>query len=108
MGVITYFLLAGSSSPILKYHFYQRFSFHIGYTPFDRDTQQLEMEAIIAGDYKFEPRASHFIFTFAITAYVFLGPVQRSIGRMFLTLLAHLLLNVLPLMRNPGLRPLKR
>ena len=36
MGVITYFLLAG-------------------YTPFDRDSQQLEMEAIIAGDYKFEP-----------------------------------------------------
>ncbi|KIL68396.1 hypothetical protein M378DRAFT_71318 [Amanita muscaria Koide BX008] len=36
MGVITYFLLAG-------------------YTPFDRDTQQAEMEAIIAGDYKFEP-----------------------------------------------------
>ncbi len=26
-----------------------------GYTPFDRDTQQQEMEAIIAGDYKFEP-----------------------------------------------------
>ena len=39
MGVITYFLLAG-------------------YTPFDRDSQQLEMEAIIAGDYKFEPGAS--------------------------------------------------
>jgi len=37
MGVVTYFLLAG-------------------YTPFDRDTQQLEMEAIIAGDYKFEPK----------------------------------------------------
>lgn len=36
MGVITYFLLAG-------------------YTPFDRDSQQLEMEAIIAGDYNFEP-----------------------------------------------------
>ncbi|GLB40023.1 putative protein kinase superfamily protein [Lyophyllum shimeji] len=36
MGVVTYFLLAG-------------------YTPFDRDSQQLEMEAIIAGDYKFEP-----------------------------------------------------
>ncbi|KAJ3551897.1 hypothetical protein NP233_g12996 [Leucocoprinus birnbaumii] len=36
MGVITYFLLAG-------------------YTPFDRNTQQEEMEAIIAGDYKFEP-----------------------------------------------------
>jgi len=36
MGVITYFLLAG-------------------YTPFDRETQQLEMEAILAGDYKFEP-----------------------------------------------------
>ncbi|KAA1471991.1 Pkinase-domain-containing protein [Dentipellis sp. KUC8613] len=36
MGVITYFLLAG-------------------YTPFDRDNQQQEMEAIIAGDYKFEP-----------------------------------------------------
>jgi calcium/calmodulin-dependent protein kinase I len=36
MGVITYFLLAG-------------------YTPFDRDTQKLEMEAIIAGDYRFEP-----------------------------------------------------
>ena len=26
-----------------------------GYTPFDRVTQQLEMQAIIAGDYKFEP-----------------------------------------------------
>ncbi|KAI0943586.1 hypothetical protein AcW1_002719 [Taiwanofungus camphoratus] len=36
MGVITYFLLCG-------------------YTPFDRDSQQQEMEAIIAGDYKFEP-----------------------------------------------------
>ncbi|KIM74076.1 hypothetical protein PILCRDRAFT_80421 [Piloderma croceum F 1598] len=36
MGVITYFLLCG-------------------YTPFDRDTQQQEMEAIIAGDYAFEP-----------------------------------------------------
>ena len=36
MGVITYFLLAG-------------------YTPFDRDSQQQEMEAIVAGDYKFEP-----------------------------------------------------
>ncbi|KAJ7231306.1 hypothetical protein C8J57DRAFT_1533727 [Mycena rebaudengoi] len=36
MGVVTYFLLAG-------------------YTPFDRDTPQLEMEAITAGDYKFEP-----------------------------------------------------
>ncbi|KZP21322.1 Pkinase-domain-containing protein [Athelia psychrophila] len=36
MGVIVYFLLAG-------------------YTPFDRDTQQQEMEAIIAGDYAFEP-----------------------------------------------------
>lgn len=36
MGVITYFLLAG-------------------YTPFDRDNQREEMEAINAGDYKFEP-----------------------------------------------------
>ncbi|KZT00692.1 Pkinase-domain-containing protein [Laetiporus sulphureus 93-53] len=36
MGVITYFLLCG-------------------YTPFDRETQQQEMEAILAGDYKFEP-----------------------------------------------------
>ena len=36
MGVITYFLLAG-------------------YTPFDRESQQQEMQAIIAGDYKFEP-----------------------------------------------------
>jgi len=36
MGVITYFLLAG-------------------YTPFDRENQQAEMEAIVKGDYKFEP-----------------------------------------------------
>ncbi|EPT03224.1 hypothetical protein FOMPIDRAFT_1022546 [Fomitopsis schrenkii] len=36
MGVITYFLLCG-------------------YTPFDRDTQQQEMQAILVGDYKFEP-----------------------------------------------------
>ena len=26
-----------------------------GYTPFDRDTQNEEMLAIMAGDYKFEP-----------------------------------------------------
>jgi len=37
MGVIVYFLLCG-------------------YTPFDRDTQQQEMEAILAGDYQFEPK----------------------------------------------------
>jgi calcium/calmodulin-dependent protein kinase I len=36
MGVITYFLLAG-------------------YRPFDRENQQLETQAIIAGDYKFGP-----------------------------------------------------
>jgi calcium/calmodulin-dependent protein kinase I len=36
MGVITYFLLAG-------------------YRPFDRENQQLEIQAIIAGDYKFGP-----------------------------------------------------
>jgi len=36
IGVITYFLLCG-------------------YTPFDRDTQYEEMQAIIRGDYKFEP-----------------------------------------------------
>ncbi|KAJ7230839.1 Pkinase-domain-containing protein [Mycena haematopus] len=36
MGVITYFLLAG-------------------YTPFDRDTPEAENEAIIEGDFKFEP-----------------------------------------------------
>jgi hypothetical protein len=34
----------------------------VGYTPFDRDTQQQEMEAIIAGDYKFEPSAWDFLF----------------------------------------------
>jgi serine/threonine protein kinase len=36
MGVITYFLLSGVY-------------------PFDRDTRQAEREAIIAGDYRFEP-----------------------------------------------------
>ena len=30
----------------------------IGYTPFDRDTQQQETEAIIAGAYRFEPGQS--------------------------------------------------
>lgn len=38
IGVITYFLLCG-------------------YTPFDRDTQQEEMQAIINRDFKFEPGA---------------------------------------------------
>jgi len=36
IGVITYFLLCG-------------------YTPFDRDTNLEEMQAILAADYKFEP-----------------------------------------------------
>ena len=39
MGVITYFILCG-------------------YTPFDRNMQQLEMEAIFVRDYKFQPNAS--------------------------------------------------
>lgn len=37
IGVITYFLLCG-------------------YTPFDRDSQQEEMQAIVNRDFKFEPR----------------------------------------------------
>ncbi|KAI5452451.1 Calcium/calmodulin-dependent protein kinase type I [Naganishia albida] len=37
IGVITYFLLCG-------------------YTPFDRDSQYEEMQAIVRGDYKFEPK----------------------------------------------------
>jgi calcium/calmodulin-dependent protein kinase I len=41
IGVITYFLLCG-------------------YTPFDRDTQQEEMQAIINRDFKFEPGACAF------------------------------------------------
>ena len=32
-----------------------RLTYLLGYTPFDRDTQRQEMEAIIAGDYRFEP-----------------------------------------------------
>ena len=40
IGVITYFLLCG-------------------YTPFDRDTQQQEMQAILRRDYKFEPGTCH-------------------------------------------------
>ena len=56
MGVITYFLLAGIH-PISQISCpqYSPQSFYTGYTPFDRDTQQQEMEAIIAGDYAFEP-----------------------------------------------------
>jgi serine/threonine protein kinase len=37
IGVITYFLLCG-------------------YTPFDRDSHVEEMQAILAADYKFEPK----------------------------------------------------
>jgi hypothetical protein len=37
-----------SSSALLTYN-------GAGYTPFDRETQQLEMEAIIAGDFQFKP-----------------------------------------------------
>lgn len=53
MGVITYFLLCGKC-PTWP-HFRAKLFQSLGYTPFDRDTQQQEMEAIIAGDYKFEP-----------------------------------------------------
>ena len=64
MGVITYFLLAG-------------------YTPFDRENQQLEMQAIIAGDYKFEPGL--FLYE-PPQPYLTLGhwDEQRSTGRMCL------------------------
>jgi calcium/calmodulin-dependent protein kinase I len=56
MGVITYFLLAG------MFRAHQLFTLdvsslhvHTGYTPFDRESHLQEREAIIAGDYKFEP-----------------------------------------------------
>jgi len=63
MGVITYFLLAG-------------------YTPFDRENQQLEMQAIIAGDYKFEPGTF-----FYYSPEPYLTPKeQRSTGQMYLEL----------------------
>jgi len=63
MGVITYFLLAG-------------------YTPFDRENQQLEMQAIIAGDYKFEPGTF-----FYHPPEPYLTPKeQRSTGQMYLEL----------------------
>ena len=46
----------------------------LGYTPFDRDTQDQEMRAIIAGDYKFEPgncpsRVSVMLLTLFIEEY---------------------------------------
>ena len=57
MGVITYFLLCGETFLSIV-RVAALMSLRIGYTPFDRDTQQQEMEAIIAGDYKFEPGVS--------------------------------------------------
>jgi calcium/calmodulin-dependent protein kinase I len=59
MGVITYFLLAG-------------------YTPFDRENQLQEMQAIIAGDYKFEPGM---FFRSSPEFYLILDE-QRSTGKM--------------------------
>ncbi|KAH0831259.1 Pkinase-domain-containing protein [Lanmaoa asiatica] len=53
MGVITYFLLAGTYGQ--SHAFAEPSNILSGYTPFDRDTQRQEMEAIIAGDYRFEP-----------------------------------------------------
>ena len=38
---------------------------YTGYTPFDRDTQEQEMQAIIAGDYAFEPGESICIISIA-------------------------------------------
>ncbi|KAF7972729.1 hypothetical protein HWV62_41555 [Athelia sp. TMB] len=66
MGVIVYFLLAG-------------------YTPFDRDTQQQEMEAIIAGDYAFEPEeywsnVSDTARSF-VTACLTVDPTQRPTAK---------------------------
>jgi serine/threonine protein kinase len=55
MGVITYFLLCGTDPFPVALTVVSHIHYIPGYTPFDRDTQQLEMEAIIAGDYKFEP-----------------------------------------------------
>ena len=55
MGVITYFLLCGACG---LHRLCSLSHWPAGYTPFDRDTQQEEMEAIIAGDYKFEPGPS--------------------------------------------------
>lgn len=56
MGVITYFLLCGTVVPSVPTSL-SNSTCQSGYTPFDRDTQQQEMEAIIEGDYHFEPGA---------------------------------------------------
>ncbi len=55
MGVITYFLLCGESHLFLSLSCSVYMRMHTGYTPFDRDTQEQEMQAIIAGNYAFEP-----------------------------------------------------
>src|ERR1700722_263710 len=89
MGVITYFLLAGAQLLLPAISTNQTTS---GYTPFDRDTQQLEMEAIIAGDYQFKPgmfrclsiHSSHDI------TYVPVATKQKSTGRMCRTQLVTL------------------
>jgi hypothetical protein len=51
---------------------------YAGYTPFDRDSQQLEMEAIIAGNFKFEPGKSYSMPVSWIS--LFMDHMQRSIG----------------------------
>lgn len=63
MGVITYFLLAG-------------------YTPFERENQELDIQAIIAGDCKFEPGTF-----FHHSPVPYLTPnKQRTAGQMCLEL----------------------
>lgn len=59
IGVITYFLLCG-------------------YTPFDRDSQYEEMQAICNGDYKFEP-----VSKYGLGERSLLIIHRRSTGRVF-------------------------
>lgn len=57
IGVITYVPLPIHPSLIILIPAYRYFLL-CGYTPFDRDSQYEEMQAIIRGDYKFEPAST--------------------------------------------------
>ena len=55
IGVITYVASFFARVNGTVDSFLDRYFLLCGYTPFDRDTQYEEMQAIIRGDYKFEP-----------------------------------------------------
>lgn len=81
IGVITYVASFVARANGTADSFFDRYFLLCGYTPFDRDSQYEEMQAIIRGDYKFEPVSDIFASTLHFMCKQLISLLRYLFGR---------------------------